>query len=76
MEINTKRNILDEPIPKLRKPLAPVRYTPREESITYEKELEKKIKEQKRKYEELQEELFNFKKTKLEVEENITIVHK
>jgi hypothetical protein len=41
MEINTKRNILDEPIPKLRKPLAPVRYTPREESITYEKELEK-----------------------------------
>ena len=67
MEKNTFQNILDEPIPKLsKKPLAPKLYTPRK-SITYEKELEEKIRKQKRRYEELREEL--------KLEENITIDH-
>ncbi len=74
METNTFRSILDEPIPKfpkLKKPLAPV--------PSHEKQLEQlasRIRKQKRRYEELQEELFNLKKAKLEVEENITIEHK
>ena len=73
MEVKTSRHILDEPVPKLlKKPLAPTKYAPREESITYEKELERRIRHQKRKYEELQEELFNLKKAKLEV----TIEHR
>ena len=75
MEKNTFQNILDEPIPKLlklQKSLAPKLYTPRI-SITYEKELEEKIRKQKRRYEELEEELFNLKKAKLE--ESITIDH-
>lgn len=64
MEKNTLRAILDEPIPKfpkLKKPLAPV--------PSYEKQLASRIRKQKRRYEELQEELFK-------VEENITIEHK
>jgi len=79
MEKNTFQNILDEPIPKLPiKPLVPKLYTPRkprELSVIEKelKELKERISEQKRRYEELEEELFNLKKAKLE--ENITIDH-
>jgi hypothetical protein len=55
METNTFRSILDEPIPKLKKPLAPVRYTPREVKLPHEKQLANRIREQKRRYEELRE---------------------
>ena len=65
MEKNTFQNILDEPIPKLsKKPLAPIPYTPRI-SITYEKELEEKIRKQKRRYEELEEELLKSEESKV-----------
>ena len=56
MEKNTFQNILDEPIPKIsKKPLAPKLHTPRK-SITYEKELEEKIRKQK-------EDMKNFEKS-------------
>ena len=78
MEKKAIRNILDEPVPELplEPPIQPVPYTVREKSISYEKKLERRIRKQKRKYEELQEELFNLKKAKLDVKEEITIEHK